>query len=304
MLSVACGLLPLLLLTQKPELAYGDFSFASSPRRVRGAEPEADYEAPSTDAAEPEADYEAPSTVTDEVAPVVPAAAPVVPAQWQPTRGRQCYRERKYRAFCQGPRRVPTPQGQAASVAHELGLGETNQATKLLGGSPPAEWVELAQQGSAGSAKTLLWPVENGKLWRGLGKSGARKQRVPPHPGVDIGAAEGALFRAAAPGLVVYSDNGIRGYGNLLVVVHADSTVAFYAHARALYFFPGQFVQKGQILGEVGHTGFARGNHLHFEYRVHGRPRDPSPRFECATELACGPHRQLPTHRWASPPRS
>jgi murein DD-endopeptidase MepM/ murein hydrolase activator NlpD len=78
----------------------------------------------------------------------------------------------------------------------------------------------------------------------------------------------------------VYSDNGISGYGNLVMVVHPDATVALYGHCRATYVFPGQRVQRGQVIAEVGQTGYANGPHLHLEYRVAGRPRDPSRLFE------------------------
>ena len=76
-------------------------------------------------------------------------------------------------------------------------------------------------------------------------------------------------------GIVAYADNEVHGYGNLLVLVHPDRTVTFYGHCRAIYVFPGQLVTRGQIVAEVGHTGIARGVHLHCEYRRDGRIRDP-----------------------------
>jgi murein DD-endopeptidase MepM/ murein hydrolase activator NlpD len=124
----------------------------------------------------------------------------------------------------------------------------------------------------------MLWPVEGGRLWRGFGRV-RRRHRGRLHKGLDIGAPEGSPIMAAADGLVVYSDNEVSGYGNLLMVVHSDRSVAFYAHCRATYVFAGQTVRKGQIIGEVGQTGLAHGAHLHFELRVNGRPRNPLPRF-------------------------
>jgi murein DD-endopeptidase MepM/ murein hydrolase activator NlpD len=121
----------------------------------------------------------------------------------------------------------------------------------------------------------LLWPVEGGRLWRGFGNVRKGKRKKLPHDGIDIGAPDGTPIRAANDALVIYADNGIRGFGNLMVLAHADGTVTFYAHCTALYFFPGQVVERGQVIAEVGHTGIARGPHLHFEYRVRGRARDP-----------------------------
>ena len=61
--------------------------------------------------------------------------------------------------------------------------------------------------------------------------------------------------------------------------MHGDGTVTFYAHMRAAYVVAGLHVRRGQILGEVGDTGFARGKHLHFEWHVNGAANNPLPHF-------------------------
>jgi len=108
----------------------------------------------------------------------------------------------------------------------------------------------VAAAGPDTEADSLQWPVPEGQLWRGYGRVRRGKFRRW-HRGIDIGAAERTLFRAARGGLVIYADNGVKGYGNLMVVVHPDATVAFYSHARALYLFAGQKVRRGQVLGAV-----------------------------------------------------
>lgn len=170
-------------------------------------------------------------------------------------------------------------------------LGTRRAAVQLLIGPPLADWTKAAADGGE-SAERWLWPVADGRLLRGMGASKlqrpsrakgrakARRGRRHVHAGLDIGAPEGAPILAAQSGLVVYSGNGVRGYGNLIVVVHADGSAALYAHCRASSVKPGQWVGRGEALGEVGHTGIARGPHLHFEYRVQGKPRDPRARFE------------------------
>ena len=65
------------------------------------------------------------------------------------------------------------------------------------------------------------------------------------------------------------------GYGNLLVLLHADGTTTHYAHCRAIYAAPGQLVMRGQAVAEVGATGLPIIPHLHFEWRRRGRPLDP-----------------------------
>ncbi len=203
------------------------------------------------------------------------------PTEWLPSRGRQCIRRGRYRNFCQGPRRAPLPRGAEAELAKRLELGDVKAVSKVTLDPPPAAWVEAAGPDSEPDA--LLWPVPEGQLWRGFGRVRRGSKRRRWHKGIDIGAPDGTLIRAVKGGLVIYADNGVRGYGNLMVVVHADATVALYSHAQALYLFPGQKVRRGQVLGEVGHTGIARGSHLHFEYRIYGRPRNPLQWFDLDT---------------------
>ncbi|HJL19680.1 MAG TPA: M23 family metallopeptidase [Sandaracinaceae bacterium LLY-WYZ-13_1] len=208
------------------------------------------------------------------------------PTRWRESRGRQC---RRYhgRAFCDGPRRVPEPHGPAAERAADLGLDDERRAGRMaLNAEPDEAWLE-AVEGSQGAG--LLWPVPDGRLWRGFGRHRElrrgrngrvrRGRRRRLHRGVDIGAEEGSPIRAVNDGLVVYSYNGLRGYGNSVVLLHADGTVTLYAHCHATYVFAGQQVRRGQVIGEVGHTGLAHGDHLHFEWRRAGRPRDPGPHF-------------------------
>jgi murein DD-endopeptidase MepM/ murein hydrolase activator NlpD len=134
---------------------------------------------------------------------------------------------------------------------------------------PKPEWLDAA---GWAQGESLLWPVEGGRLFRGLlpARDGHR-----PHKGLDIAAPEGSPIRAIKSGIVAYSDNAVPGYGNLLVSVHPDGSVAFYAHCRAIFVFAGQRITQGQIVGEVGQTGRATGPHVHFEYRTRGRIRNP-----------------------------
>jgi len=71
----------------------------------------------------------------------------------------------------------------------------------------------------------------------------------------------------------------MHGYGNALLIVHADGTVAMYAHCYATFVTAGEIVRRGQTIAEVGDTGLAHGAHLHFEWRVRGEVQDPLPHF-------------------------
>lgn len=122
----------------------------------------------------------------------------------------------------------------------------------------------------------MVWPVEGARLWRGY-RAGRGNRRRGKHDGLDLGAAPGTPIRAARSGLVVYSDNGMRGYGNVLFVVHSDGSVAIYAHNSENRVFPGEVVSQGEVIALVGDTGLAHGAHLHFELREDGVPVDPLP---------------------------
>jgi murein DD-endopeptidase MepM/ murein hydrolase activator NlpD len=205
-----------------------------------------------------------------------------MPIEWLPSRGRECGRHGKRRRFCQGPRRVPAPHGPEAELAAQLELGTNKTVSHLILEAPRPEWVYAA---GLEDPEKLLWPVDAGMLWRGLSRAqrarpAAKLKARPAHKGLDIGAPEGSPIRAVQSGIVAYADNGVRGYGNLLVTVHPDNSAAFYAHCRAVYVFPGQYIVRGQVVAEVGQTGITRGPHLHFEYRKNGRVRDPLRLFE------------------------
>lgn len=194
-----------------------------------------------------------------------------IPERWL-SRVRRCQR-RGGRRWCDGPRRVPEPHGRAAAFARELGIGGQNTASRLLTGAPRQEWVD-AVEGHA--RETLFWPVDGGRIGRTISRR--RFNRYDrAHNGLDIPARGGTPVRAANDGLVVYSNNGIRGMGNVMMLLHVDGSVTISVHLRAAYLFPGQQARRGQIIGTVGTTGISQGNHLHFEWRKNGVPQDPIP---------------------------
>ena len=67
----------------------------------------------------------------------------------------------------------------------------------------------------------------------------------------------------------------ISAYGNYVMIYHTDGTSTLYAHMSALAVSQGQTVNKGDVLGYVGDTGWASGPHLHFEVRVNGKQYNP-----------------------------
>lgn len=92
--------------------------------------------------------------------------------------------------------------------------------------------------------------------------------------GVNIGGQIGNPIYATAAGQVVYSGNGLRGYGNLIIIKHNSTYLSAYAHNNVVLVKEGQFVKAGQEVAEMGNTS-AHQTMLHFEIRRNGQPVNP-----------------------------
>lgn len=120
-------------------------------------------------------------------------------------------------------------------------------------------------------AKSMFdWPVR-GKIISeyGSGNLGRRND------GVNIAAPVGAPVRAAADGQVVYRGSELEGFGNLLLIKHADGYVTAYAHNDTMLVKKGDQVRKGQVIAKVGQTGAVTTPQLHFEIRQELQTMDP-----------------------------
>jgi len=117
----------------------------------------------------------------------------------------------------------------------------------------------------------LLWPVPScKKISSPFGKRWGK-----PHQGIDIPGREGSHILSAESGIVVYSGNDLGGYGNTVVVAHANGLFTVYAHAKKNFVQKGQIIHRGQVISQVGHTGRSTGDHLHFEVRKNSTPYNP-----------------------------
>ena len=154
--------------------------------------------------------------------------------------------------------RVAPPAG-SATAAESSGSGAANTAKS--DSSTPA-----VAQNKAGPGVSLIWPAQGSVIRSFDGKNSK---------GIDIANAAGTPVVAAATGNVVYAGNGLRGYGNMLIVKHDDDYLTAYAHNRVLLVKEGQTVQQGQQIAEMGDTDSNR-TMLHFEVRYMGRSADPA----------------------------
>ncbi len=116
-----------------------------------------------------------------------------------------------------------------------------------------------------GDQDDWLWPAD-GPLLGSFGQAGGK--------GIDIAGQMNSSVIAAAPGKIVYSGSGLRGYGKLLIVKHSGEFLTAYAHNQALLVKEGDWVKAGQRIAEMGNTDSERVK-LHFEIRQYGKPLDP-----------------------------
>ena len=119
----------------------------------------------------------------------------------------------------------------------------------------------------AKSGIAWVWPVE-GKIIRKFSPKGSGKQ------GISIAGKMGQKIKSAASGKVVYSGEGLVGYGRLIIVQHKKEFLTAYAHNDRLLVKEGQSVKKGQTIAHMGKTA-AKSPRLHFEIRYKGKAVNP-----------------------------
>lgn len=133
--------------------------------------------------------------------------------------------------------------------------------------------VPASKEGKGENLPAFIWPTK-GNLSSFFGLR-YRHHKETTHEGIDVAAPTGTPVKAARSGHVIYVGNRIRGYGNMVIIRHADSYSTVYAHLSKFHVKKGQFIARGALLGKVGRTGRARGAHLHFEIRDGQTPVDP-----------------------------
>ncbi len=133
----------------------------------------------------------------------------------------------------------------------------------------PAEEADDAR--SPGTGPQFRAPVR-GRVISGFGpKPGGTR-----NDGVNFAVPEGTGVRAAEDGTVAYAGNELKGYGNLVLIKHADGFVTAYAHNSEIMVKRGDTVRRGQIVAKAGQSGGVTTPQLHFEIRKGSQPVDPS----------------------------
>jgi murein DD-endopeptidase MepM/ murein hydrolase activator NlpD len=123
----------------------------------------------------------------------------------------------------------------------------------------------------AGGLPTFRWPVR-GRVIVAFGP----KPNGVQNDGINLAVPEGTPVKAAEDGVVAYAGNELKGYGNLVLLRHANGFVTAYAHASDILVKRGETVKRGQVIAHSGQTGNVTSPQLHFEIRKGATPVDPA----------------------------
>ena len=123
----------------------------------------------------------------------------------------------------------------------------------------------------ADSIPSFRWPVK-GRIIAGFGQ----RPNGTQNDGINLAVPEGTPVKAADDGVVAYAGNELKGYGNLVLIRHANGYVSAYANASQLLVKRGDSVKRGQTIANAGQTGNVTSPQLHFEIRKGSTPVDPT----------------------------
>lgn len=168
-----------------------------------------------------------------------------------------------YATASSGAATAPSTTSSSTSSQPQRGPSSTRPVA-----SAPPPVAPPAPPARAGSR--FVWPAE-GKILTKFGPSGKGLH----NDGINIGVARGASVRAAENGVVAYSGNELQGFGNLLLVKHADGWMSAYAHNDELLVKRGEQVKRGQVISRAGTSGNVRSPQVHFELRRGTKAVDP-----------------------------
>jgi murein DD-endopeptidase MepM/ murein hydrolase activator NlpD len=163
----------------------------------------------------------------------------------------------------------PPATKMAAATTVPQQTAHLAQATTKIEDAPAAETPIKASE-ATGALPTFRWPVR-GKVITAYGA----KANGKANDGINLAVPEGTPVKAAEDGVVAYSGNELKGYGNLVLVRHSNGYVTAYAHASELLVKRGDTIKRGQVIAKSGQSGEVGSPQLHFEIRKGSSPVDP-----------------------------
>lgn len=152
----------------------------------------------------------------------------------------------------------------------------TMPAIPVDGQNPPINTVsataaiDAATDAASADGKSFRWPVR-GRIISGFGT----KPNGERNDGINLAVPEGTSVKAVEAGTVIYAGNELEGYGNLVLIRHADGFVSAYAHNKEILVKRGDVVRRGQIVAHAGMTGSVTSPQVHFELRKGAKPVNP-----------------------------
>jgi len=149
-------------------------------------------------------------------------------------------------------------------------IEETRKPSIEIYDPPANKTLPIAKSYSDNTIPSFTWPVR-GTIISTYGPKGKGRD----NDGINISAPKGSPVKAAEFGSVVYAGNGMKGFGNLVLIKHKNGWVTAYAHMARLTVKKNDSVKKGDMIGTVGSTGSVSSPQLHFESRRDGVPVDP-----------------------------
>ncbi|CUU18314.1 LysM domain Lipoprotein NlpD CDS [Bradyrhizobium sp.] len=163
---------------------------------------------------------------------------------------------------------APAPATKMAAVAAPVQSARLAQATANVEEKAAEAPAKAAETTSA--LPTFRWPVR-GKVVTSYGA----KTNGKSNDGINLAVPEGTPVKAAEDGVVAYSGNELKGYGNLVLLRHSNGYVTAYAHASELMVKRGDTIKRGQVIAKSGQSGEVASPQLHFEIRKGSSPVDP-----------------------------
>ena len=164
--------------------------------------------------------------------------------------------------------RAEAPVAAPATVAAIESPHSARVATPSA--SLPEEHPVKAEQ-AASAMPSFRWPVR-GRIIAAFGP----KPNGLQNDGINLAVPEGTPVKAAEDGVVAYAGNELKGYGNLVLIRHANGFVTAYANASEILVKRGETVKRGQVIAKSGETGNVTSPQLHFEIRKGATPVDPA----------------------------
>jgi murein DD-endopeptidase MepM/ murein hydrolase activator NlpD len=168
---------------------------------------------------------------------------------------------------------VPPAAAPAAPASRMAAAGGALQSARLAQATATedaADATPAKATEATGALPTFRWPVR-GKVITSYGA----KTNGKSNDGINLAVPEGTPVKAAEDGVVAYSGNELKGYGNLVLVRHSNGYVTAYAHASELLVKRGDTIKRGQIIAKSGQSGEVGSPQLHFEIRKGSSPVDP-----------------------------